>query len=425
MAYPSLPASPSDELFRALELGSRHNEALPNIGAVLHIDGEPPRIDALRAALAGPVSKLPTLNHRLVCSTSRAEWVPAPAVPGVHVTELRIGPGDGEVERAAEALLLESLPGGVAPWRLVLLHGHRPGGYALVYIVRHELQDAGGLVCALEWLFARHGGTQDWSSVVRGLDGARRAGPREALEVLGDTKRAARPIDWWSAPYAELTGRRSLHWAEVPAEALSRAGHSVGGTANDAYLTALTRAVSDWAQETWPATPAGDLPVVVPINLRTQAEFGMPGNFIHIGRFPLPRAAADPAEQLAATAAVTAAVKSLSYRRFLRELDTRPPKPVLRWIGARTTAADRLSVVGSHFTLRRPLWCGEHPVRRVVPLMCCPEGFPMCALLFRYAGTATVSFRIDRALTGAATIPERWSKAVADLAAPDDAPSGT
>ncbi|WP_197370892.1 WS/DGAT domain-containing protein, partial [Streptomyces clavuligerus] len=163
-------------------------------------------------------------------------------------------------------------------------------------------------------------------------------------------------------------------------------------------------------------------PVFVPVSLRTPEEAVLPGNRLFPVRVDLPGGPAPAARRLADTARATAPLKSVSHRAVLRRCaDALPTWLQLRL--ARRVQRPGLTSIGSSFLLmRHRLTVDGSRVTAVRPLMFCPEHTPLTVSLIAYAGTASVCFRIDRALPGAESLPARWACAVEELADPVGAP---
>ncbi|MGH1555821.1 hypothetical protein ACRAWF_40250 [Streptomyces sp. L7] len=83
---------------------------------------------------------------------------------------------------------------------------------------------------------------------------------------------------------------------------------------------------------------------------------------------------------------------------------------------AASAAPDRLTVGGSIFRMDTRFAYEGDPIDRVVPIICCPDGFPSRSDSSSTARRRPPRFQIDRSLPGAMEIPGLWRRAVDDMA---------
>ncbi|MFJ9627751.1 wax ester/triacylglycerol synthase domain-containing protein [Streptomyces sp. NPDC101175] len=422
---PPVP-NPVDLLFHTAGRLASHAEAVPAVGVVLHLTGDTPDLTRLRERVARRLHRLPCLTHVLTTDDGPPRWTPRAPDLAEHVTERRVPPGPGRLDDTVRELLHRPLPTATPAWRLVVLSGHATGGYCLALIAHHEVQDAANLVTVVEILLGRDDDTP--ATAVAALDGGPVAEPEpwRLLDAAAFIWRNTRPHGLWNDPARPLSGRRHVLWREVPTALLRDTGRAYGATANDVHLAALAHAVGDWAGTHRPDARLDPLPVMLPVNLRTPAETGLPGNRFFLARLDLPGGPMTPARRLARTVPATAPLKAAAYRRALHRMTAQEPLAYGQLIAA-SAAPDRLTAVCSSFRIGGRLSHEGDPVDRVVPVICCPDGFPLTAALFLYGETSTVSFQLDRSLPGAEEIPGLWRRAVDDMAtcAPETVPGGT
>ena len=160
-----------------------------------------------------------------------------------------------------------------------------------------------------------------------------------------------------------------------------------------------------------------NLPIMVPLNHRSAAELGHPGNRFFLGRIELPGGRHCAETRLAKTLPATTPLKSPARRAALRRVVNALPPPALDLATRAATSPQHLSIVGSSFPFRHRLRLGDAVIERIAPLICCPDGFPATSGLFVYDRTSTACFHLDTALPGIASLPGRWRRAVDEMAA--------
>jgi len=408
--------NPVDLLFHTAGRLASHPEAVPNVAVVLHLNGDAPDLERLRARVRHRLHLLPCLTHLLTTDDGPPRWTPSAPDLDRHIGEHRVAAGPGRLDDAVRELLHEPLPTDAPAWRLLVLAGHASRTYCLALFAHHEVQDAANLVTVAETLLDAPEDTSAAATAAAfGPGPVPRPGPREYLDTAAYIWRGTRPHGLWNTPDSPLSGRRHIIWQELPTRLLTETAKAYGATANDVHLAALAHAVSRWISEHRPEADQDFLPVMLPVNLRTPAETGLPGNRLHLARIDLPGGPLTPARRLRRTLPATARLKDPAYRQTLHRMLHDEPATTYRQLLARGAAPDRLTVVGSIFRIRRRLAYLGDPVERMVPIICCPEGFPLTAALFLYGDTSSAAFQIDRALPGAEDIPRLWRRAVEDM----------
>jgi diacylglycerol O-acyltransferase / wax synthase len=389
----------------------RSAQTRPHIGAVLHCEGTAPSLDEIKADLTDRVAKCASLRSRVNPRAKR--WDLGAVDLDAHVAEAVLEPGPDAVDRAVRRLVHEPLPAHGPHWQLHLLHGHEPGRYALLYRVHHALQDGAGMLGALEALF----GEPAPSSAVYPFHQPPKATPADMGRTVRALGHALRRKGIWAPAEIEFSSRRSLAWADVPADALRTAGRRHGGTANDAFLAALGHGLAAWSREQYgPAIAAPPVPLLIPANVRREAH--APGNRIALAIAEVPGGDLTADRRLQAVASSTADLKSPARREALRRIAAAAPAWLMIRVLAAPRSPARTGALASNLVLRNPLRCRRDPVTRVVPVMWTPEGVPMTALLITYQGTTSVCFTTDAAIPGLDGISERWRRTVDSWTAP-------
>lgn len=392
----------------------RSAQTRPHIGAVLHCEGTAPSLDDVKAELAHRLPRSASLRSTVNLRTKR--WDLAPTVDlDRHAVETILEPGPDAVDHAVRRLIHEPLPATGPHWQMHLLHGHEPGRYALLYRVHHALQDGAGMLGALETLFGDQAATA--SSAVYPFPRPPRATPAELSRTIGALGHAMRRKGIWAPAGIEFSSRRTITWAEVPADALRKAGRRHGGTANDAYLAALGHSLAQWAAERHgPAIAAPPVTLLIPANVRRAPD--APGNRIALAIAEIPGGDRTADQRLQAVAASTTGLKSPQRREALRRIAAAAPAWLMIRVLTALRSPARTAALASNLVLRSPLRFRGDPVTRVVPVMWTPEGVPMTALLITYQDTTSVCFTTDAAVPGLEGIAERWQQTVGAWSAP-------
>ncbi|MFC7310826.1 wax ester/triacylglycerol synthase domain-containing protein [Streptomyces monticola] len=415
LAAPSTP-NPVDMLFHGAGEAASHSESVPNVGVVLHLTGNTPDLAQLRGRVSRRLDQLPCLTHTLTVRDGAPQWTPARPDLQEHVVERRTTAGAGCLDDTVRTLLHEPLPATGPAWRLVLLSGHATGRYCLVFLTHHSVQDAANIMAVAEALFGPEAGTGASSATALTPGDLRPPKLRQLLNTTAHTWRNTRPHSMWNSPTQPLSGRRHVLWQDVPTDLLKDAGRAYGATSNDVHLAALAHAITQWAGEHWPEAREGGVPIMVPVNLRTADEVALPGNRFFLARIDLPGGAMTAPSRLRRSLQATAPLKDPGYKQTLYQLSRHAPRQVLEQLLARSAAPDRLTVVGSIFKIRQSLHYHGDPVDRIVPMICCPDGFPLTVGLFLYGETSTACFQIDQALPEADQIPRLWRQAIDAIA---------
>ncbi|MGW3412067.1 wax ester/triacylglycerol synthase domain-containing protein [Streptomyces sp. NPDC000888] len=416
-----LQPSAADLFLRETERLAEHPDANSTIGVVLHLTGAVPDLAGLREHVATRLPVLPCLTHVLSGDGPAARWVAAVPDLARHVCAQKVGVGPAALEAAVRLLLPEPWPEGAPAWRVILLHGHVPDGFALLYLTHHAVQDGGSMAAVVEALFGLMPPPERLSAPAQGLSSAGRPRIRQVLRTVRALLRHARQHHLWQSASQPLSSRRHTLWTEVPATWLRTVAKAGGASSNDVYLTALTEAITRWAKDEWPRAAGRPLPVMVPVNLRTPEEATAPGNRLFLTRIDLPSSTTPPSLRLAGMREITALLKSPEHKAVLRAALRLPPA-LLRRLVAVSTAPGRLTVCASHFVVRHRLYYGEAAVVRIAPIICCPPGAPMAVVALSYQGVVSACFRIDQALPGAERLPELWRDALAAAAQPVTGP---
>ncbi|MER7562243.1 hypothetical protein ABTZ93_04660 [Streptomyces sp. NPDC097941] len=398
---------PADLVLVKAEQLAEHPDAHARIGAVLHLTGAVPDLAGLREHVTAHLDDLPCLTHVLSGDGPTAQWAPADPDMAWHLRAQHLDGEPQALEAAVRLALREPWPEEAPAWRMILLHGHVPDGSALLYLTHHAVQDGANIGTVLDTLFGPRPLPRFPAPAPAGL----RRTARSAVSLL----RHARRHGLWQSASHPLSSRRHLLWAQAPSAGLRAAARAGGTSVNDVYLATVVHAITQWAEDAWPHATGTAIPVMVPVNVRTPDEVAAPGNRLFLTRIDLPGGTMPVDRRLARTAAVTSVLKSAGHKAVLRAALTRLPRRLLQLLVDASTVPGRLTVCASYLVVRRPLHYGGAAVHRIDPIMCCPPGVPLAVAATTYEDTTSVSFRIDTALPGADSLPERWRQAVTEL----------
>ncbi|MFE2746134.1 wax ester/triacylglycerol synthase domain-containing protein [Streptomyces scopuliridis] len=412
-----LDPSPADLVMREAERLAEHPDANATVGAVLHLTGAVPDLAGLRGHVIARLAGLPCLTHVLTGDGPRARWMPAVSDMARHIRGHQVASEPKALEATVRLLLREPWTEGAPAWRVILVHGHVPDGFALLYLTHHAVQDGANVVTVMEALFGPELLPEQFSTLSLGVSSISRPRLRQALRSTVTLVRHARSHHLWRWPAHPLSSRRHLLWAQAPSTGPRTAARASGASTSDVYLTGVAHAITQWAEHAWPRAAGLAIPVMVPVNLRTPDEVAAPGNRLFLTRIDLPGSTMPVGRRLARTRAVTPALKSAEHRTVLRAALTRLPRRLFERFVAASTVPGRLTLCASYLVVRRRLHYGEAPVHRFDPIICCPPGVPMAVAAISYGDTTSACFRIDQALPDTDSLPAHWRQAPADLAA--------
>ncbi|MFE2965629.1 wax ester/triacylglycerol synthase domain-containing protein [Streptomyces sp. NPDC059340] len=408
--------SPADLVMVKAERLAEHPDANSTVGVVLHMTGAVPDPAGLREHVTARLADLPCLTHVLTGDGPTARWMPAVPDMARHVRERQVGSEPEALEATVRLLLREPWPEGAPAWRMLLLYGHVPDGFALLYLTHHAVQDGANVVTVMETLFGPRLPPEQFSVLARDVSPIPRPRLRQALRSTVTLLRHAGRHQLWQSASHPLSHRRHTLWAQAPSAGLHAAARAGGASTNDVYLTALVHAIAEWAEDVWPSAVGLTVPVMVPVNLRTPDEVAAPGNRLFLTRIDLPGGTMPVDRRLARTRALTPFLKSAGHKTVLRAALTRLPRWLLQRLVAASIVPGRLTVCASYLVVRQRLHYGEAAVHRIDPIICCPPGVPMAVVATSYGDTTSACLRIDQALPDADSLPARWSRALADLA---------
>ena len=328
----------------ALAWNMEHDPGLRStIVAVTWLD-TPPDVDVLTARLERATRLAPRFRQRPVpspASLATPQWVDCAFDLSMHLR--RIGsPAPHTPATVIEFARREAMTGfdpSRPLWSLTLVEGLEGGGAALVMKVHHSLTDGiGGMQLAMlvfettpEPAPVEEVPEPDTAPVPSGVGlassavghtlaravGVARTGlgdvvpvaravarhpVRSMLDVVATTSSLGRFVAPVSDTLSPIMTRRSLDryldLFEVDQGDLKAAGASVGGTLNDAFVSAVTGGLRRYHE--LHGAPVAELRVTMPISLRHEGD-PRGGNRITLERFTVPVAEADPGARVRMT----------------------------------------------------------------------------------------------------------------------------
>jgi diacylglycerol O-acyltransferase / wax synthase len=310
-----------------------------HVGWTLRFGGAPPSLAALRRHLDARLDLVPRFRRRLErapLGLGSPHWADDPAFDVARhafAVSLPAPGGPAELREAAGALLSQPLPAGRPLWRLYLVEGLRPDGFALVGQVHHALVDGVAAVEVALLLFGpapEPGRQRAWTpapppsvraavgataaarvraaaAIARGAPAVLRPGAgaaaREATRALETVTRPA-PA---TALNRSATRERAVAWAQVPLAAACEAGARHHATINDVLLAACSLALRRALRRRGERPQA--LRALVPVDVREDDPAAALGNRISFLAIDLPAGEPDAERVLRTVRARTAAAK--------------------------------------------------------------------------------------------------------------------
>lgn len=406
-------ASGQDLVSLAADVG----EAPMQVGAVLWLDGPPPPLADLRAAVGERTWAVPRLRQRLEPTPpacGRPIWVDDAAFSiAAHVGERRCTAPGGEAEVLAVAAeqVGTRLPRDRPLWRLDLVTGLAGGGAALVVVFHHVLADGiGGLAVLAALVDGAPPASPDPafpraapSRRTLALDAARcrLAALGRLPAALGRVRTALAQLRSGSGERAARcslnrpTGaRRRFVVVRTDLEAVHERARAHQATVNDVVLGAVAGALHRLLLDR--GEQVDRFVVSVPVSGRAEADAETLGNQVGVVPVELP-GAGPPDERLAVVAAATRRAKQGTRAASGAVLD--PLFRVLARLGAFQWFVDHQRRVHTFTTnLRGPdrrLALLDRPILDVAPLAVVTGNVTVSFAVLSYAGRLVVTVIAD------------------------------
>ena len=305
-----------DAAFLHLESGGAHM----HVAAVMVFEGDaPPYADFLRHT-SERLHLVPRYRQKLAFvpyGQGRPKWVDDPHFNlSYHVRHTALPrPGtDAELKRLAGRLFAQELDRSKPLWELWLVEGLDRGRFAVVSKAHHALVDGISGVDITSVLFDASPEPVEpierppaWfpqpepsrsqllaealleratvpAEAVRGLRALTRA-PRQVARKVAETAVGVGALAWTGVHFAphsrfnvEIGPHRRYTWVDVDLDRLKAIKNGLGGTLNDAVLSAVTLALGDFLRRQGDDVSELVLKAMVPVSVRVEAERGALGN---------------------------------------------------------------------------------------------------------------------------------------------------
>ncbi|WP_084484628.1 wax ester/triacylglycerol synthase domain-containing protein [Nocardia anaemiae] len=399
-----MPTTAMDRAMRVL--GSPETQL--NIGAVLHLDGQPPHLGDIRDYIATRLAALPALAAWM--TPGARHWTVADEVDLTsHVVE-RVVPTQEDLEQVVAELARTPLPEDAPHWRMWLLRGYSPNRYVLLYLVHHSVQDAAGTLRTLESLFAPGIPESESSAVYHGFAQYPRTPARTRMQCAAMGLQSLRSLGAWDLPGCRPTDEIGFAWGRVPTSTLTSVARAFGGTRNDVYLASLAHVLTHWQSEIRGNADLPDIPLLVPANVRRPDEIALAGNRTATAYLRLPGALLSFDQRLTSTIRATPPLKSPTVRAAFRSNFDATPTWLMRTTLSALSNPRRAPASLSNVVLRHPLALHGDPVTAIDPITTSLGGIPLSVLLLVYGESATACFRTNTGFPGLDQIHREWEK---------------
>ncbi|MGW9210520.1 wax ester/triacylglycerol synthase domain-containing protein [Embleya sp. NPDC055664] len=400
---PSFRAHGLDRMFLGWE---ERDPGRSDVSGIAHFEGAPPRVEDLRAWLAGFVDVLPGLTCRLVGSSRRARWVHDHHFDlDRHVVEVEVA-RDTPLEAVAARVLDRPLERDRPDWDLSLIHGYKPGCYSLCYRVHHCCQDGGAASHTLRTVLT--GAAPTGTSRPAPLPGRVVRAAALMGRLLGEI--AATSVVGASAA-TPLSGRRRLLYAHVDTARLRRVAQPLGGGPNEAHLAALTGMLHRWSAASGVRLRRPAL--FLAVDARRPDDLPSWGNRVLALRLPLLGASGSPRERLVDLIARGAAARS--RRAAAQDLVRWLPGRLCGWLLGRQLHPRH--VIGGSTTLVFTAGAGFDP-KFVAFHPALPPGHLFVAALLVHGTSAQLCLVVDEALPLGERMADFYLQSLAHLEAP-------
>jgi diacylglycerol O-acyltransferase / wax synthase len=340
-AVPGCEHRPVPARLTALDASFLHLEdagAHMHVAAVMTFDGAPPAYDDLVETIESRLHLVPRYRQRLAfvpLGQGRPRWVDDPhfnARYHIRHTALPAPGGDEELKRLAARVFGQRLDRSKPLWEVWLVEGLEGDRFALLSKTHHALVDGVSGVDIVSVLFdtapepappappatawlprpvpsssellaeALLERTTVPAEALRGARALTRR-PRHALGRVAGRLQGIGAMAWAGlnpAPRTPLNvtigPHRRYTWVDADLRRFKAIKSSLGGTVNDAVLTAVTLALGRWLRGRGEDTEDVVLKAMVPVSVRAEAERGALGNRVATMWAPLPVGIRDPAD---------------------------------------------------------------------------------------------------------------------------------
>ncbi|MGB2712465.1 MAG: wax ester/triacylglycerol synthase domain-containing protein, partial [Conexibacter sp.] len=428
--------NPEDTSFLAVDRGTTYG----NPGFLFTVDGQPPTQRELERHMGACVERMPRLRHRLQrtpLGLGRPWWVEDPSFQlDWHVRSLAIA-SEPELHAAVARIFSQRMDETKPLWELWLLSGYAPDRFTVAFKTHHCVGDgvSFGQHFTRVLLDAEDGAApvsarsaapaptnvappsqlqllrEAWRRRVRAARGAaaRVRGPSTALRehALALLELAfawlRHPAPRLPSLNGPLSPHRQLLWRSRDLDEQLQVRSMLGGTLNDAFLTAFSSALRRWLAKHG-LCPYAVL-VGVPVNLRPPGEEARLGNEMTGMRLVLPLEPADPLARHREIVERTRRLKSsrqLAGAQLVTAFDWATPARALGGAMRFHTSTRFFNVFASNLPgPREPLFLLGRRVTHIHPCNILLTGQRVIVTLMSYAGTACLTVVADAGVDAA------------------------
>jgi diacylglycerol O-acyltransferase len=407
-------------------------ESHMHVGALITLEGPPPRLSDFLDSLRGRLHLVPRYRQKLAfppLDSGRPLWVDDPDFNlEYHVRHTALpSPGTEEQLRNLVARIFsQQLDRSKPLWELWMVEGLTDGRWALISKTHHAMIDGISGIDLATVMFdvtpvprevehpdrpwEPHREPDAVDLVAAGVRGAARTGlqvaeralgamlrpqttlstAREAAEGLGEVVWATlnpappTPLNVPIGPHRRFVGVRGL------LSDFKLVKDVYGGTVNDVVLAAVTGGMRTWLRSRGVRTQGLELRALVPVSLRSRDDTHELGNRLAAMRAPLPVYIADPLERLRTVRAAMGELKESKQAlgaEVLSGLQNFAP-PTILGVASRLNFSTRLfnlivtNIPGPQF----PLYVLGREMQTVFPIAFLPRDHAMAVAIISYSG---------------------------------------
>ena len=404
-----------------------------HVGAVVILEGPPPKFEELLDGLRARLHLVPRYRQKLAHHPGgRPLWVDDPDFNlEYHVRQTALPrPGsEQQLMRLAARIMSQQLDRTKPLWEVWIVEGLQDGRVAMISKTHHALIDGVSGVDLATVMFdlspdppdlgEETAGLEAWAPapeptgpelVAGGLAGLARTGlglaagalgalsrpqealaqAREAAEGLGEIVWAglnpapATPLNVEIGPHRRFVGVR-CELADFKA-----VKDAFGGTVNDVVLTVVSGALREWLRRRGVRTEGLEMRALVPVSIRGEHEHGQLGNRIAAMRAPLPVYVEDPVARLGVVREAMDGLKESKQAvgaEVMASVQNFAPPTILAQ-AVRINFSTRLfnlivtNVPGPQF----PLYVRGREMADVFPVAFLPKGHALAVAIMSYNG---------------------------------------
>ncbi len=421
--------SPEDASFLAVDRDTMYG----NPGFLFTVEGRAPAQRELERHMAACVERMPRLRHKLrrtALGMGRPWWVEDPGFRlAWHVRTLAVD-CDAELQAAVARIFSQRMDESKPLWELWLLSGHDADRFTVAFKTHHCVGDGVSFGQHFTRVFLDADADERRADAARPTAAGAAAQPsqlrllreawRRRLRAARRAAAHARPSWTWvrertlalvelafgwlrhPAPrLAVLNGPQSPHrqllWRSRELETQLEVRAALGGTLNDAFLTALSSALRDWLAAHGPRPDA--LLVGIAVNMRPPGEEARLGNEMSGLRLVLPLEPTDPLARHREIVDRTRRLKEsrqLAGAALVTALDWLTPARALGGAMRLHTSSRFFNLMASNLPgPREPLFLLGRRVTHIHPCNILLPGQRVIVTLMSYAGSACLTVVAD------------------------------